>query len=203
MNLQESLNNIEAKKQVLRENKNTHAKTETDLVCAVVRHCHEHNCPAVIFNLRDYLADWGTKDGKAAFIALNKLTTGAVLNKDKNPSINKERQAEFAGTFEATLSEMCELGLSDWYNSKNKATKAAKTPEEKAKAKLDSAEKTLKELAEETTPDGIEAKAMLEYRAAYRAAAKYNASQAADMHRKTIGQLTTAMLASIDQLKAA
>jgi hypothetical protein len=203
MNVQESLNNIEAKKQVLRENKNTHAKTETDLVCAVVRHCHEHNCPAVIFNLRDYLADWGTKDGKKAFIALNKLTTGAVLNKEKNPSINKERQETTATTFEATLSEMCELGLSDWFNSQSASAKADKTPEQKAKAKLDSAEKTLEKLAQDDTPEGIEAKAMLEYRNAYRAAAKYNAQQAQDMHNKTIGSLTSAMLASINQLKAA
>lgn len=202
MNVQDSLNNIEVKKQLLRENKNAHAKTETGLVCDVIRHCHEHNCPNVIFNLRDYLADWGTKEGKAAFIALNKLTTGATLNKEKNPCINKEKQEAFAGTFEATLTEMCELGLSDWFKQGTKAAKT-KTPEEKAQAKADSTEKYLEELAKADTPEGIEAKAMLEYRAAYRSAAKYNPTQAADMHNKTIGQLTKAMLASIDQLKAA
>lgn len=208
MNVQESLNNIEVKKQTLRENKNVHGKTETELVIAVITHCHEHNCPKVVMNTVDYLADWGTKDGKRAFVTLNKLTTGAYYgiregeaeNTPKRELIDSAKQTLLAATYKETLQGVSELGLSDWFKGLSSEAKGKKSKEQALAEKKAKAIKVLTEVSlDPKDADSVGFAAMLEYSKAYAALAKHNPSAAEDMHRRMVNDLVSAMTKQVQR----
>lgn len=177
----------------------------TDALVHAARHSVVHKCPANLAKIVAYLDEHGQYKELKAVKKFALDFTGVSL-KGENPSINDERHTKAQETCEPELERVQELGLIGWYEQATgtgKEKKAPKSKAEKQAAKETKALDTLAEIAKDPEhADSAIMQMVLEYKASLEKVAKYNPSQAHDMHNATIGSLTKAMMGSINQLKA-
>ena len=206
LTIEQSKANCEAAFKSMKVAVNSSKTAITESLVAEATHSITFKCPHGIAKLVEYLDEQGLYKELKAVKKFALDFTGVSL-KGENPSINDERHAAAKETCEPELVRVQELGLIGWYEQATgtgKEEKAKDTPEQKAAKRQAKAIETLEKAAKDLeNPDHELFKMMLEYKNTIEKVAKYNPAQAQDMHTATIGKLTGAMMASIQQVKAA
>lgn len=183
--------------------------SKTAITAALVdaaRHSVQHKCPNAINNMVIYLDDQGLYKELKAIKKFALDFTGVSL-KGENPSINDERHDKAQTICEPELIRLQELGIIGWYEQatgtgKDEKAKTKDTPAQKQAKKQAKALEVLQEVADDMeNEESAIMRMVLEYKAALTKTAKYNPTQAADMHNATIGKLSSAMMASINKLQ--